>query len=393
MIRYLIRRALSGLLTLFLFATALFFIAQILMPGDFVSQFTMFLTPSELAEMREHLGLDLPLGEQYLHWLGNLLRGDLGISYYGNPVGETLVHLIPPTVLVFVFGTLIAFMLGLWLGKVTSWRKPRILSGAATTTAVALYTTFPPWLAFLVTYVIGRYFRVLAFGPLAAFGPWGELWRDAPFSRETIMGYMVLTIAAISLLLIFLNRWLWRWRRRHLPALVWIPVLAVSVLISWQVFGFDQYAADLVERSLPVLVTYVLLTFGETMLIMQTSMKDTLHEDYVVAARGRGLPEAAIRDRHAARNALIPVLTRLVITLPYLLTGLVIVEHSLGWPGIGGSLYGALNVQDMPTVLGILLAVGVFSLIARLVLDLIHMLLDPRMRPVADPSGRLEWRA
>jgi peptide/nickel transport system permease protein len=393
MIRYLVRRILSGLLTLFLFVTALFFIAQILMPGDFVSQFAMFLTPEELAEMREHLGLNLPLGEQYLHWLGNLLRGDLGISYFGNPVGETLMHLIPPTVLVFVFGTLIAFMLGLWLGKVTTWRKPRILSGAATTTAVALYTTFPPWLAFLVTYVIGRHFQVSAFGPLVAFGTWGRLWEDAPFSPETVMGYMVMTIAAVSLLLILLNRWLWLWRRRHLPALVWVPVLAIGAFLSWQTLGFDQYAVDLFERGLPILITYVLLTFGETMLIMQTSMKDTLHEDYVVAARGRGLPEAAIRDRHAARNALIPVLTRLVITLPYLLTGLVIVEHSHGWPGIGGSLYGALNVQDMPTALGILLAVGVFSLVARLVLDLIHMVLDPRIRPVTDPTGKLEWQA
>lgn len=392
MIRFLVSRLLSGLLTLFLFVSVLFFIAQIFMPGDFVSQFALFLTPAEQAEMREHLGLHLPLGEQYLHWLGNLLRGDLGTSFYGNPVGETLMHLIPPTVLVFVFGTLIAFVLGLWLGKVTIWRKPRLLSGAATTAAVALYTTFPPWLAFLVTYVIGRYFRVFVFGPIAAFGAWGQLWQNAPRSPETVMGYMALTIAAIGFALIGLNRWLWRWRRRHLPALVWIPVLAVSVWISWRAFGFDQYAVDLVQRSLPILVTYVLLTFGETMLIMQTSMKDTLHEDYIVAARGRGLPETAIRDRHAARNALIPVLTRLVITLPYLLTGLVIVEHSLGWPGIGGSLYRALDVQDMPTVLGILLAVGVFSLVARLALDLIHMALDPRVRPVADPSRRLEWQ-
>jgi peptide/nickel transport system permease protein len=128
------------------------------------------------------------------------------------------------------------------------------------------------------------------------------------------------------------------------------------------------------------LITYVLLIFGETALITRTNMLDTLHEDYLVTARAKGVSEPAVRDRHAARTALLPALSRLVVSLPTMLTGMVIIEDVLDWPGISATLFNALYQQDMPTVGGTLLIVGLISAATRLVLDVLYAYLDPRIR-------------
>ena len=156
MTRFLIRRLLSGLVVLFVFVTIVFFLVQIIIPGDFVSQFALSLSPSQAEGLRHQLGLDLPIWQRYLLWLNGLIHGDLGRSYTlsgeGAPIFETLKPVIPPSVLVFGIGTVIAFLLGLWLGKVTAWRGPGFLSSSATFGAITLYTSFPPWLAFLAVY-------------------------------------------------------------------------------------------------------------------------------------------------------------------------------------------------------------------------------------------------
>jgi peptide/nickel transport system permease protein len=109
-------------------------------------------------------------------------------------------------------------------------------------------------------------------------------------------------------------------------------------------------------------------------------MEDTLAEEYITVARAKGLPERIVRDKHAVRNAILPVVSRLVMTLPYLMTGVVIIEDVFGWPGVGSALSGSLYQQDMPIAMAILLLVGVFSLMARLVLDILLAYFDPRIR-------------
>ncbi|HEY4666853.1 MAG TPA: ABC transporter permease subunit, partial [Anaerolineales bacterium] len=96
-----------------------------------------------------------------------------------------------------------------------------------------------------------------------------------------------------------------------------------------------------------------------------------------------------IRDRHAARNAILPVVSRLIISLPYLLTGIVIIEDVLEWPGLGTSLFNSLYQQDMPMVMAMFLMVGGFSLAARLLLEALLVVLDPRLRV----SGQAEYLA
>jgi peptide/nickel transport system permease protein len=159
--------------------------------------------------------------------------------------------------------------------------------------------------------------------------------------------------------------------------LLLVPVTTVA---GWYLFKFESLAFDIMKLAWIPLLTYVLLTFGETMIIMQSSMIDVMKSEYVTTARAKGLAEGIVREKHAARNALLPVLSRLVISLPYLITGVVIIESSVAWPGMGTSMWNALYWQNMPIVMNTLLIVGVLSLVARLILDVLSAYLDPRIR-------------
>jgi peptide/nickel transport system permease protein len=394
MARYLLKRALWGLATLFAFVTVLFFATQLLMPGDYASQYRLFLSGDEVDGIRNQLGLDLPLWKQYANWLALLLRGNLGASYQGVQVSEILVAVLPLTLFLFGLGTVIAFLLGLWLGKVTAWRRSRLFSGTATFGAIMLYTSFPPWLAFLMTYFVGR--RLHLVRDLFDLEASRLLWHDSTVPAVRVLWLMLGTIAAIVLVLAVVNRVLEHTVQHRLPLLLSILALSLGPVAVWYALGVGPQAMDIVlVLALPML-TFVLLSFGETLLIMRTSMMDTVHEQYIFTARAKGLPEKVVRDKHAARNAILPVLSRLVTSLPYLLTGLVIIEYSFGfsrrsglatlsgspdnWGGLGSAMFGALVNQDMLVVVGTLLCVGVMSLAARLFLDILYAYLDPRIR-------------
>jgi peptide/nickel transport system permease protein len=389
MIGYLSKRAVASLAALLVFLTFMFFVTETIIPGDYTTQFVLTMDRDSRAELAEELGIDLPLWQRYLNWLGRLFSGNLGMSFRGDSVTERLMGLIPYTLLVFVTGTAIAFVFGLWLGRVTAWRGPGFLSSSAVFGSVALYTTFPPWLAFLVVYFLVVRFELLPkLAELIGFKPSYNLWQNL---RRDIWGaseltvpqvalYMFLTLAGVALVLAAANWLLKRKTRRRLPVLLSLPLLVGGWVGSWFVLGFAPQAADvLYHSSLPILI-FALLAFGETMLVMRTSMMDTLKEDYVTTARAKGLPDAVVRDRHAARNALLPVLSRLVVSLPYLLTGLVILEVALEWPGISSAMFDSFYEQDMPMIMGGLLLVGVICAVARLVLDVLYATLDPRIR-------------
>lgn len=394
MLRFLLKRLLWGVLTLFLFQTLIFFLANVLIPGDWVTQFSLGLSAEQQAALREELGLSLPLWQQYLNWLRNFFSGSLGVASNGQPVWEIIRRVLPPTLIVFLPGTVIAFLLGFWLGKVTAWKR-NVLTSATTLGGIVLYTSFPAWLAFLALYFLGR--RLDQVRSLLVLDPTGKLWREAALPPAAIIWRMLLGMLLVGLLLFLLSLAVRRWLRRPLPVWLVIPLFLVLWIASWYLQRIAPYAIDvLYHYTLPIL-TYVLLSFGETMLIMRTNMLDTLNDEYITTARAKGVPERLVRDKHAARNALLPVLSRFVISLPYLLTGLVIIEHAfsftggvsgvrgiqsgaINFQGMGWAFYMALYLQDLPIVLGALFVVGVLAVVARLVLDLLHAYLDPRIR-------------
>ncbi len=384
MTRYLVRRFLQGLLTLFLLMTAVFFFAQALLPGDFASRYAMGASPAQIAAIRRALGLDQPVTQQYLHWLGGILRGDLGNSFSGPPVLGSILSTLPNTLLVFVTGLSIAFVLGQWLGRVTAWKGPGLLSDSSTFVAIAFYAFFPPSLAFIGEYFFGRLWGLVPY-PLSLYPQVFKM--EFGYFPSLIMGRMVLTLGGVGLAVLLIALGVRRITRRRVPALLALLAIAAGWAATWQAMGFFGPALEVMRAAaLPILI-FVLISFGEITVIMRTSMMDTIGEEYVVTARAKGLRDRDVRDHHAGRNAIIPVLSRFVISMPYLLTGLVIIEYALGWNGMGSGLFNAVGYQDMPLTMGYLLFVGLLALAARLVLETLYASLDPRIRYGNDRAG------
>jgi peptide/nickel transport system permease protein len=297
-------------------------------------------------------------------------------------VTEIIARVLPPTLLVFGVGTWIAFALGLWLGKLTSWRMPRVFRGVATAGAVALYTSFPPWLSFLMVYGLAKRLGLPPTIPSIDLRQ-----RASPMGAPDVMMYMLLGLVAVVALLQGLNVLMNRLIRRRMHSLVFVTLLVTGWAATWQLFDLFEPSLAIARGAILPTATFVLLSFGDIMLIMRTSMADTVFEDYVFAARAKGIPEKQVRDRHAARTAMLPVMARMVSTLPYLLAGLVMIETSLKVSGMGTTLLFAVGLQDLPTALGGLLIIGLISLVSRLVLEVAQAALDPRLRKLPGMRG------
>lgn len=388
MLQYLVRQSLWGLITLVIFITVIFFAVQSVLPYDFTVQFAMEMNREELNELQEFLGLNRPVLQRYLEWLSNLIRLDLGTSFTGASVISILGRALVYTMLVFVVGTAASFFLGSWLGRWMAWRGAGILTHLVTLVGLIFYTTFPPWLAYLVviTFVpkirgwvnifYGSIPRWLAAVDLSISG----YWRQLTWDPLTIVGWMTLSLAIGALLLFAINGLLRKTGRKTLQTKFTLGLLVISAGCSWYLFGFWPQAKKIIFIAGLPTVTYVLMSFSETMLIMRSSMEDIIKENYITVARAKGIAERAVRDKHAARNAILPVFGRLIVTIPYLLTGIVILEYAFGWPGMGSDLWYAIRGLDIPLIMGYLLFIGLVSLFARLALDVLHAYLDPRVR-------------
>jgi peptide/nickel transport system permease protein len=216
------------------------------------------------------------------------------------------------------------------------------------------------------------------------------LWIGVDYRPIEITYIIMYTAAAVTALVLSASFVFRRLTRRRVPRWVQLLVGAAIATGVWYGMGISVLVFDLLKAAAVPVLIYTLLTFGETMTIMQSSMTEVMREEYVQAARAKGIPDHAVRDRHAVRNALLPVLSRLVISLPYLLAGIVIIEDSLNWPGLGSFMFLSLYWQDIPVVMGILLFIGLLSLIARLFLDVLTAYLDPRIRFGSGSVRRVE---
>ena len=381
MTRYIFRRGLGSLVTLFLFVTAIFFLVQIIVPSDFTVQFSLGMNAAARDALREELGLNLPLWQQYLNWMKDFFTGELGTSFYGNDVIENLKVTVPLSMLIFIPGAILAYILGLRLGKFTGWKSRKVVGNATTLGGLALFTSFPPWLAWVLAYFIGRrmgVYRGFSGNPAGSFDR--RLWAEIELNPEDVALRMLLIFVVIVGGLVLVNWFLSKRFGRGIPTLIGIVVVGGLSYLIWRFWGFGPQSLDLVSIAALPMLTFILLTFGETMLIMRTSLREHHNQEYVAVARAKGLPERIVRDRHASRNAILPVVSRFIITLPFLLTGIVIIEDVLDWPGVGSSLFSSLYQQDMPMVMALFLLVGLVTLIGRLILEVILAVMDPRLR-------------
>jgi len=368
--------------------------AQILMPYDFSVNYVLGVPPQELEQIQQELGLDLPIWKQYINWISRIVRGNLGTSFFGGSVSARLLKMIPPTLLVFGLGSIAAFFLGKWLGKVAAWHRESWLSKIATFSAVTLYTIFPPWFAMLVAvYLSGPLYSLAGavdftpsswmFDGYLNIAIWGSPKTPEGFASYTapaeIMAYMLIAGMTIAIGLMIINWGLKIFLGKKIPGIISVPILMICWILSWFVFGFAQKAFDIMFFAIIPLIVFTLLSFGDTMMIMKTSMQDTINEDYLLTARAKGLSDKVLRDKHASRNAILPAISKFIVNLPYLFTGVVIIEMATGWNGLGWTIFGSLYSMDIPVLMGGLIVVGLISLCAQLALEALQAYLDPRI--------------
>ncbi|MEX1279349.1 MAG: ABC transporter permease [Acidimicrobiia bacterium] len=396
MARFLGRRLLSSLLTLVIFSAVVFFLASALMPGDFTTNFL----PGN-AEFREQLGerlgLDRPIWQQYLIFMGSLLTGDFGTSFSGVPIGPTMAALLPWTLLIFTVAVGTAFVVGLGLGRIAGWSNRRWLRGSIRFAAVTTHSLFPPFLTFFLTWLFIQVFGIssLRFIQGLEVASASEIpialprnlinvpdLGATPWVLMASFGVMAVAVAGVA----------WAFRRlarRRLWTAASAAVYLAGLWWLWDVVGIRSDAVQImIWLALPIIVVAI-LAFGEIALVIDASMDGAAEEDYIRTARAKGLREVDVRNRHAARLAILPALSKFVVSLPFVLTGLVIVEFaftvpssyqaSLFYPGISRMLFGGLDARDYPLVVGGLLVIGAISVVARLAIDLIHARLDPRL--------------
>jgi peptide/nickel transport system permease protein len=304
-------------------------------PGDPIDAIIGNRAPESVkAEYREQLGLNKPLILQYLNYLADLLRLDLGTSMtkQGQDIWGLIQQYFPATVEVAVGSMIVALIVGIGVGVISASRPGTILD------------------------LGGRLFGIITYA-LPIF------W------------------AGMLMQLIFAVQLGWFPNAGRFPASATPPasITGLYTIDSILSGNLEQFFTALHYLTLPSITLGILLS-GIFERIVRVNLKQTLKSDYVEAARARGIPEGTIIVSHALKNALIPVITVMGLTFASLLGGAVLTEVTFSWPGLANQLYGAINDRDYPTVQGIMVFFGAIVVFASIGIDIINALIDPRIR-------------
>ncbi len=380
--RYVVRRIIQVVGMTFAFVTITFLILQA-MPGDITNLYISPEIPPEVRQaLRERFGVDQPVLSQYARYITNFLRGNLGYSFrhYPRTVWDIIRERLPRTFVLFFTATVGYFYLGFTLGKIIAWKRGTALEYTTTVGGVFLYSLFLPMYALLVIW-----FFALRLGwfPVSQFIT-PRLWRGVEVSSNTIFGYIILSaalfVALMSLVSVYGKKY--SRTRKARRNLYWgIGGITLGILVTgWGISGYAHLAANIFHHlALPV-ITLTTGAFAGSMLLMRDSMLETIKEDYVMAARAKGLPDREVRDRHAARTALLPMVTSFTLAIASVLNGGIITENIFSWPGMGQTLVKSIQTNDWPLALGTFAFTGIFVLFAHLAVDILYAVLDPRIR-------------
>lgn len=382
MLKFIGQRLLQMLLLFVLFLTILFFLLEA-QPGDLSQQFVgnPEIPPEAKQIIIERLGFDKPLFQRYLQYMGNFFTGDLGVSMSQFPrdVTDLIMEALPRTLVLFLSATLLAYWIGFLTGKFLAWRRGKRSEYIVTLAGVGLYTVFYPWFAILMIWVFGFWLDIF---PINKFIDVGE-WSNAPYTTNEVFTAMIVGALLAASFALIASVVAGRITNPRVRVVVRRSSVAVSIIGLFGYFWLSPmrpYAADILEHTILPVMTLTLVAFAGIMLLTRSSMLETLREDYILTARAKGLPEKVVRDKHAARNALLPVVTSLVIALAFVIGGGILTETIFSWPGIGLLLFSAVRVEDIPVAMGTLAIIGILALLGHLIADILYMYLDPRIR-------------
>lgn len=382
--KFIRNRVAQILLLLVIYVTVVFFIF-LAMPGDYTTKFLqdpkIRQNPEVFELMKRLFGVDDPWYVKYYKHMKNFFNLELGISFseYPKRVEEIIAERLPRTLFLFLASTLFSFLLGFNLGKRIAWKRGGLTDKTATFVGIVFWTIFTP---FYMLILIWLFAVTLKLFPLSGFVTPAK-WFDAPFSAQAV--FIRLLWTEFFLLVMWIAGIVVAGRLKTLRAkrtTIWGFVAAgvVLALAYWATNGMGYYALDIVYHLILPVLALVTLKFAGDMLVMRDTMLEVIKEDYITTARAKGLPDRVIRDKHAARTALLPLITSFVIGLAGTVSGGVITETMFSWKGMGLTLLEATTAQDTPLAIGCLTFTGVLVLIAHLVADVLYAILDPRIR-------------
>lgn len=295
------------------------------------------LTPAAQQAIRERFGLDKPLincfaslnpiktGDclvnplqtQFVIYAGNLLRGELGISYHNNrPVTGLLAERLWNTLLLIGAGQVLAIIFGMALGVIAAWKMRSPLDYGALLFSLFAWSLPTFWLGIIMVFIGSTYFGLPVGGMSTPGMTYASQWEE------------------------------------------------------W---------ADIAQHMLLPTLTYTIIFLGEYMLIMRSSLVDVLAEDYILTAKAKGLSHFQILKDHALRNAMLPMVTIIALNLGFTVAGALQIESVFSWPGLGGAIYEAVQRRDYPMLQGAFLLLAVSVILANFLAEVLYSYLDPRV--------------
>jgi peptide/nickel transport system permease protein len=318
--RWLAGKTAAALLTLAFVIVFNFFLFRVM--GDPTTQLARLpqSTPEEIEKLRADYGLDKPLlTGQFVDYVGDTLQLDLGTSQRSRlPVWDEIKDALPWTLLLVGTGTLLATLIGSWLGVIAATRRGRKTDDSLL--GFSLFTYSAP-----------------------------EYW------------------IGIILILVFA---------------VWIPIFPAGLQMTPGVefSSWIDEALDVAEHLILPAIAMTLMLLGQYFLIMRSSMVDVLTEDFITVKRATGLPWERVVRRHAVRNALLPLVTLSAIQFGAVVGGAITIETIFSWPGLGELSFTAINDKDFPVLQGTFLIFSAGVIFANLLADCLYFFLDPRVQ-------------
>lgn len=318
-LRFLLRRLLQ-LVPVIIAIAALNFLLLSIAPGDAADIITASYggaSAEEVDAVRQSLGLDQPIHLRFLAYLGRVMVLDLGTSHaQGVPVLDLVLGRMPATLLLMVSALVIAVLAGILLGVLAAMFHRSWLDEALTVLSLLIYATPQFWLGLMLIVVFSVELGLLPSGGMTSIG-----------RSFTAMGRVV----------------------------------------------------DVAQHLILPATTLALFYMATYTRLMRSAMLEVLSLDYITAARARGVSEGQVATRHAASNAILPVITLAGVQIGHALGGSILIETVFGWPGLGRLIFDALLQRDLPTLLGVLLISSVMVVVVSLVVDIAYGLLDPRI--------------
>jgi peptide/nickel transport system permease protein len=316
--RFVVGRVLGALATLAFVLVVNFFLFRVISDDPVGKLFRgRNLTADQIQAKREQFDLDGSQLEQFAAYIGQTLQGNLGHSILsGRPVTTEIREAIWPTMLLVGTSTMLSMVIGIVFGIYAGWRRRSAFDAGATTFSMFTYSVPDFWLGMLLLSLFAVQF---GWFPTGGF--------EDPGSTHT---------------------------------------------------GIAGLLDQLHHMFLPAL-TLTLAYIGEYMIIMRSSVIDTLNEDYLQLARAKGLRESLVRRRHAVPNALLPVVSLAALNFGYVLSGAIAVEAIYSWPGLGQATIEAIRGPDYAMLQGLFLLFSASMIIANLIVDLTYGYLDPRV--------------